>query len=89
MQQLTLTQLRFVGGPFDGFSQQLFDEVNELPSAVALPLDDEARQLFGIECDTTDREAIYVLHHDDDVVRYQFHKIRRVARPKTRQFRVA
>jgi hypothetical protein len=67
-----LTLLQFVGGPFDGFAQHVSAELNELPKAVALPLDKQAGQLFGFEWDHSNREAIYTLQRGDQLAQYCF-----------------
>lgn len=72
-----LNLLEFVGGPFDGFSQLISVESNELPACVALPLNRKAGRLLGFKArSNTTRVAIYRLDQDADAVRYHFRSIR-------------
>jgi hypothetical protein len=79
MKCVNLTLLKFIGGPFDGFSQSVGDDLTDLPEAVALPLNRQAAKLFGLRCDATDRVAVYSLHHEAEASEYRFRGLRRKA----------
>lgn len=66
--------LQFVGGPFDGFSQAFFFSLDELPQAVAIPLDEVAGKLFGLSgvAAGSQKIAIYEMDRHAHGVRYQF-----------------
>ncbi len=72
-----LKLLKFIGGPFDGFAQQISEDADELPAGIALPINKKAARLFGLEGDNTDRVAIYMLARDEDVIQYRFRRVRR------------
>lgn len=72
----TLTELKFVGGPFDGFSQHASVTLDELPDAVALPLNAEANRLFGCELEPSNREVVYRLHREGQTAQYHFCRTR-------------
>jgi hypothetical protein len=75
-----LSRLEFVGGPFDGFSQLVSVESDELPKCVALPLSRKAGRLVGFRIGKPNksRVAIYRLHHQDGIVQYLFRDMRAV-----------
>jgi hypothetical protein len=78
MSKNDLSLLKFVGGPFDGFSQFVSIESDELPPCVALPLNRQAGRLLGCKVGMLDssRVAIYRLHCQGGTVRYQFRSMR-------------
>ena len=69
-----LTVLTFVGGPFDGFDEMIASD-EELPRCVALPMDGNAEQIFGIKFKHSKlpRVAIYTLHDGEGSAYYRFH----------------
>jgi hypothetical protein len=73
-----LSRLEFVGGPFDGFSQLVSVESDELPQCVGLPLSRKAGRLLGFRIGQPDtsRVAIYRLYHQDEIVQYRFCSMR-------------
>jgi hypothetical protein len=76
MVEADLTTLTFVGGPFDGFDEQI-PAHETLPRCVALPMNEDASEVFGIEVANQGlpRIAIYKLHMKQGSASYQFHKI--------------
>ncbi len=79
MLTMKLTLLKFVGGPFDGFAQQIPADSGDLPLGVALPINNRSARLFGMEAGQSKGEAIYTLTQDEHVSRYVFRRIRRSA----------
>ncbi|MDB5392183.1 MAG: hypothetical protein JWM11_7829 [Planctomycetaceae bacterium] len=77
-----LSLLEFIGGPFDGFSQMVSVESDELPACVALPLNRKAGRLLGFQVGRSDdsRVAIYQLEQSADCVSYRFRSIRASAK---------
>lgn len=77
MAQSQLMLVTFVGGPFDGFCQNLSALVDDFPVRVALPISRSTGKLFGLRCETSNRIAVYkrVLIHN--CVQYHFREIRR------------
>jgi hypothetical protein len=73
-----LSTLEFIGGPFDGFSQLVSIESDELPACVALPMTRKAGRLLGVQVEKSDqpRIAIYRLQHNGGKVSYRFRGIR-------------
>ena len=69
--------LEFIGGPFDGFAEEVAT-MEELPPCVALPLTQRASRLFGVRLTMSEshRVAIYKLSHCDGIPRYRFHRTR-------------
>ena len=69
--------LEFIGGPFDGFAEEVAT-MEELPPCVALPLTQRASRLFGVRLTMSEshRVAIYKLSHCDGIPRYRFHGTR-------------
>lgn len=66
--------LEFIGGPLDGFSQTFSATLDELPNAVAIPLNAAAGRIFGLRrgmCHTK-TVAIYELNRQEQVARYAF-----------------
>lgn len=73
-----LSRLEFVGGPFDGFSQLVSVESDELPKCVGLPLSRKAGRLLGFRIGkpNSSRVAIYELLPQDGIVQYVFRTMR-------------
>lgn len=69
-------ELKFVGGPFDGFYESIPSEV-QLPARVALPVNAAAGRIFGVRLKPakTARVAIYGLRHREGFSSYQFQRI--------------
>lgn len=67
-------RLAFVGGPFDGFRQEIYSSVEELPDAVAIPINAVSARLLGVDDGLPDtrREAMYELIQGDDELQYSF-----------------
>lgn len=69
--------LEFVGGPFDGFRQRVSVPVHDLPLAVALPMNEIAGEIFGLdETLEAESEAIYELVRGKKGIQYRFHRQR-------------
>ena len=78
MRQTVTGLLEFIGGPFDGFREEIGCNSEELPRCVALPLDRQSARMFGLsgvgfESGNT---AIYRLDQRNGSARYHFHSLR-------------
>ena len=80
----TWIRLKFIGGPLDGFAENISADCVDLPLVVAIPLNELAGRQFGIEWKTDERAAIYKLHQGDKATHYRFHALRRTVQPVTR-----
>lgn len=70
------TELKFVGGPFDGFYELIPSKI-QLPACVALPLNAAAGRIFGVKVGRAQasRVAIYGLHKRDGLSSYRFQRM--------------
>jgi len=74
MESLRIKFLEFIGGPFDGFREEIFDKANELPPCVAIPLNARSARTLGVHSAVLQShcKAIYILQISDVVARYYF-----------------
>lgn len=74
MESLRIRLVEFIGGPFDGFRQETWEQANELPPRVAIPLNERAARLLGMHSAAlqSDRKVIYILQISDGIARYCF-----------------
>jgi hypothetical protein len=75
----TLLTLTFVGGPFDGFEEAVGPD-EDLPDCIALPMNDKAEQIFGIQFSNHEvpRVAVYTLCGLGGTTAYHFRGMRRI-----------
>lgn len=75
----SLSTLTFVGGPFDGFEEAISPD-EELPDCIALPMNDTAEQIFGVQfCNNqVPRVAVYQLSEFGGATAYHFRGMRRL-----------
>ena len=68
--------VEFVGGPFDGFRQHVWDSIDDLPERVAIPVDQRSARVLGLDRvhPQSTRSAIYYLQLSTGVARYCFRK---------------
>lgn len=76
MESLRIRLVEFIGGPFDGFREEIWDKANELPSRVAIPLNERAARTLGMHSATlqSHRKVIYILQISDGIARYCFQR---------------
>lgn len=67
--------VEFIGGPFDGFRQQVWDEIDDLPERVAIPVNQRSARVLGLDTAPlqSNHKAIYHLQLSAGVARYSFH----------------
>ncbi len=68
--------VKFIGGPFDGFQQQVSDAVDDLPARIAIPVNQRSARLLGLTTFPPEarRTVIYHLHLSAGVATYSFHQ---------------
>lgn len=76
MHQEIQIELKFVGGPFDGFYDSISSDV-QLPTCVALPVNATSGRIFGINVGNaaSSRVAIYRLHREEGLSSYEFERM--------------
>lgn len=74
MEAVRIRRVEFIGGPFDGFHEEIWDDANELPPCVAIPLNERAARTLGMPSAAlkSHRKVIYLMQIEDSVARYYF-----------------
>lgn len=67
--------VRFIGGPFDGFQQEVNDIIDDLPARIALPVNQRSAQVLGLASAPRQarRTVIYRLQLSAGIATYAFH----------------
>ncbi|MDB5335627.1 MAG: hypothetical protein JWN70_1246 [Planctomycetaceae bacterium] len=75
MERSHINLVRFIGGPFDGFHQHVSDAVDDLPSRIAIPVNQRSAQVLGLASAPSQarRTVIYHLQLLAGVATYSFH----------------
>ena len=76
MSSAQISLVEFDGGPFDGFQQHVWAEVNDLPLRIAIPVNQRSARVLGLEMVPAQsrRTVIYDLQTSAGLAKYCFHE---------------